>query len=190
MALWVGCIVAAFGALQFYAVKAGPAHAPAQGATPFLNQHRQAGRPLLVMAVHPLCPCSEASLAELGDLLARSRGTCDALLLQFHPEDGLADWPAGPASRQLGGVNVPVVLDRGGAKAAAIGAATSGHALLVDARGEIRFQGGITVSRGHRGRAPAQDAILAIVAGGQPALASAPVYGCALEAPCQACLKP
>jgi hypothetical protein len=85
LAVWIAGLVAGFVSLQIYAAKAGPAHAPTPAARGFLAAHRTPGRPLLVMAVHPRCPCTDASLAELGDLLARSRGTCDALLLQFQP---------------------------------------------------------------------------------------------------------
>src|SRR4051812_20689957 len=82
--LWLGCIVGGFCLLQQYAAKAGPAHAP-ENAEDFFAAHRKPNRPLLVMAVHPRCPCSNASLAELGDLLARSHGGCDALLLEYEP---------------------------------------------------------------------------------------------------------
>ncbi len=190
MVVWVACVVAAFGALQRYASKAGPAQAPASGASAFLAAHRLPGRPLLVLAVHPLCPCTDASLAELGDLLARSHGACDALLVQYHPLNGHADWPIDTTDRDLGGVKVPVLLDRGGEIAAALGAETSGHAVFVDAQGVIRFHGGLTIARGHRGRSPAQDAILAVVAGGKSALTTAPVYGCSLEIECRADLAP
>lgn len=185
VALWVACLATGFAALQRYSAKSGPAHAP-RDAAQFLATHRAAHRPLLVMAVHPRCPCSEASLAEMGDLLARSHGACDALLLQFHPEQDAADWPKDAMPTTLGGVAVKVVLDRGGKTAAMLGAATSGHVFFADADGALRFNGGLTIGRGHRGRAPAQDAILEILHGGQATLTSAPVYGCTLEAACAA----
>lgn len=181
--LWVGCIAAGFGALQQYSAKAGAIHSP-RNPDEFFAAHRQPNRPLLVMALHPRCSCSEASLAELGDLLARSRGTCDALLVQYHPEQASPDWPADNSPRQLGGVTVNVLVDRGGNMASVLGAATSGHVVFADSHGALRFAGGLTVSRGHRGRAPAQDAILEILAGGKSALSFAPVYGCALQPEC------
>lgn len=185
VALWLSCIAAGFGALQRYSAKAGPVNAPANAAQ-FFATHRQPGKPLLVMALHPNCPCSEASLAELGDLLARSHGACDTLLLQYHPEQDLPDWQTSPLVKELGGIPVRTVLDRGGKLAATLGAATSGHVFFSDAQGAIRFSGGITISRGHRGRSPAQDAILGMLAGGSPTLSSSPVYGCTLEPECSA----
>jgi len=183
--LWLGAVGAGLCALQRFSSRAGPAYLPGPAADAFLSAHRRPGRPLVVMAVHPLCPCSDASLAELGDLLARSHGTCDALLLQYQPANGLPDWPVDNAPRQLGGVTVPVLLDRGGVIGASLGAATSGHTVFVNERGEIRFHGGLTVARDHRGRAPGQDAILENLAGGEPALTSAPVYGCTFGPECR-----
>jgi hypothetical protein len=136
--------------------------------------------------IHPHCPCSDASLAELGDLLARSRGGCDALLLQYHPIEDSPDWERDVSPREIGGVPVRLVLDRGGKMAVALGAGTSGHVVFADAQGVLRFAGGLTTARGHRGRAPGQDAILEILAGGKPALTTAPVYGCAIAPECVA----
>lgn len=182
--LWLGAVAGGFAALQRYGAIAGTAHTPTAGSADFLAHHRRPGRALLVMAVHPNCPCSSASLAELGDLLARSRGRCDALLLEYEPRQLPADWPRAPRARELGGVSVPVLRDAAGQLAAALGAETSGHAVFVDAAGTVRFHGGLTLSRGHRGRTPAQDAILATLAGQSATLAEAPVYGCALVPTC------
>lgn len=182
--LWVGGISAAFCALQRYSVADGAARPPSDKTAAFFAAHRQLGRPLLVMAVHPLCPCTDASLDELGDLLARSHGACDALLLQYHPLEGTPDWPVDTTSRKLGGVAVKVVLDQGGKIAAELGAETSGHVVFMDANGIIRFHGGLTIARGHHGRSQSQDAILEILGGGRPGLVSAPVFGCALEPDC------
>ncbi len=182
---WLGGIGASLGALQRYAATAGRAQSPRVDASDLVAAHRTPGHGLVIMAVHPLCPCTKASLAELGDLLARSRDTCAALILEYQPLRPPADWPRGEASLELGGRSIPVVSDRGGRLASALGAQTSGHVVFVDQRGTIRFHGGLTIARGHRGRAPAQDAILTALTGGQPTLASAPVYGCALEAECK-----
>jgi hypothetical protein len=185
VALWIGCVAAGFCALQHYSAGAGAAFAPRE-AEEFFSAHRQLNRPLVVMAVHPRCPCTSVSLAELGDFLARSRGACDALLLQYHPENPDPDWSADELPTRLGGVRVGVLLDPGGKIATTLGAATSGHVIFVDAQGTVRFAGGITIARGHRGRSPAQDAMLDVLNGSHPEIVSAPVYGCALAAECSA----
>jgi hypothetical protein len=183
--VWIGCVVTGFALLQNYAATAGAAHAPREEAIAQLATHRRANHGLVIMAVHPECPCTEASLGELGDLLARSMGRCDAVILEYRPQTPPTNWPKSPATRELGGVNVSVRLDVGGKLAAELGAQTSGHAVFIDPSGTTRFHGGITLARGHRGRAPAQDAILAALRGIEMPLVAAPVFGCALEPECK-----
>lgn len=188
-ALWLAALAASSAALHYYSSVEGGAAAPQAEAAALLDPYRKPGRPLVAMALHPNCPCSEASLAELGDLLARSGGACDAVLLEFQPATDAADWPA-VRTRELGGVRIRAVADPEGKLARQLGALTSGHVVFVDAQGAIRFRGGITVSRGHRGRAPGQDAILSTL-GGQPvSLAQTPVYGCALLPECASAPAP
>ena len=186
LALWISGILGSFALLQKYALTAGPVAQPRNAAHAVLAAHLTPGRPLVAMAVHPLCPCTDSSLAELSDLLARSHGACDAVLIQFQPLNGTPEWPVDDSPRKLGGIAVPVVLDRGGNIGAALGAVTSGHTVLLDEHGEVRFHGGLTIARDHRGRSPGQDAILDILAGGHPSLSSAPVYGCTFGPECRA----
>lgn len=182
---WIGCMATGFALLQRYAATPGSARAPATDAASLMASYRQSGHGLVVMAVHPMCPCTDASLSELADLLARSNGRCDAVVLEFRPPAPPTDWPATEPFHFLGGVKVPVVPDVGGRLAAALGAETSGHAVFVDSTGAVRFHGGITIARGHRGRSPAQDAILAALRGSEMTLSAAPVFGCALEPECK-----
>lgn len=176
---WLASLVGAFAALQAYAGRAGRLGEPGPGASVWLEAHRRPNRPLVVMAVHARCPCTDASLAELGDFLARSRGACDALLLRYSPGADAASSPG--ETRVLGGVSVPLLSDPNGRLAADLGALTSGSVVMMDAAGRIRFHGGLTLERGHRGRSPAQDAMLALVnTPDNPALGIAPVYGCPL----------
>jgi len=177
---WLASLVGGFAALQAYAGRAGRLGEPGSAATAWLESHRRPGRPLVVMAVHARCPCTDASLAELGDFLARSRGECDALLLRYSPGAPAAGSSPGEI-RVLGGVSVPLLADPTGRLAADLGAFTSGSVIMMDAAGRIRFHGGLTLERGHRGRSPAQDAMLALVTTPADAsLAVAPVYGCPL----------
>jgi hypothetical protein len=178
-------LVAGFCALERYAFGAGAAYAPSATSREFLEAHRQPGRALIVMAVHPRCSCTDASVAELADLLARSHGQLDALLLEYCPGDPKLHWQVDETPRNLGGVTVPWLADRDGLIGRGLGAATSGHVVFVDAHGQIRFYGGITLARDHRGRAPGQDAILAVLQGETPRLTSAPVYGCSFGTECR-----
>jgi len=186
--VWVAGVAVGFAALERYAVEAGPARGTEARAVAFLRAQQQPGRALLAMAVHPRCPCTDASLAELGDLLARSRGACDALIVEYLPSSPPPDWPAPGDHRELGGVRARVQPDRNGDLALAMGALTSGHVVFLDASGTLRFEGGITLARGHRGRAPAHEAILDALQGSAAAVPPAPVFGCALQEKCAAIL--
>lgn len=176
---WLASLVGGFAALQAYAGRPGRLGEPGPRAAAWLEAHRRPNRPLVVMAVHARCPCTDASLAELGDFLARTHGACDALLLRYSP--GADAGPSQGETRVLGGVTVPLLADPSGRLSADLGALTSGSVIMMDEAGRIRFHGGLTLERGHRGRSPAQDAMLAVVnTPANPALGIAPVYGCPL----------
>src|SRR4051812_45988136 len=49
---------------------------------------RDAGRPQLLMFVHPRCPCSRASLGELAQLMGDCQGLVTAHVLFFTPLGG------------------------------------------------------------------------------------------------------
>lgn len=185
VSLWLGAVGLGFAALQHYAAQPGPAYRTA-AEDRFLAEQRAPGRALLVMALHPHCPCSEASLAEVRHLLDRPVAPCDVLLLQYEPERDAEGWAPARPHRLLDGAEMRVVPDRGGRIAATLGALTSGHVVFVDAGGVVRYAGGLTPSRGHRGRTVGHDAILAALAGREPVSAQAPVYGCALAPECAA----
>lgn len=137
--------------------------------------------PTLVMVAHPRCPCTLASLDALERLLAGASRPVRAYLLLTVPEGATPEFASGEAlerARRLSGVIV--VLDADGRETARFGARTSGHVLAFDADGHLRFAGGITPSRGHRGDAPGRRALAALLAGA-PAVDAAPVFGCPLE---------
>lgn len=179
-------VVAGMAALLRYEMTPGPA-----GGSP---PHWPAGttllpardRATLVMLLHPRCPCSTATLAELSGLLTRCHDLVEARLLFVMPSDGGPEWTASDLvqdARRLPGVQVH--LDTGGREAARFGAATSGHVLVYDTTGHLAFSGGITASRGHQGDNHGRAAIEALLTGEQGSSLSTPVFGCLLSSPCQ-----
>jgi len=181
-ALWLGVSGAGYAGLARYAHVPGvtgrlAAALPGSPALP------RAGKPTLVLVLHPECPCSRASLAELARLLTRLGGRVVAVAVFVRPEGTPPGWERGElwdAAARVPGLTS--VVDDDGALAAQLGAATSGHALLFDAGGALAFSGGITESRGHVGDAEGQEAIVAQVERGA-GVARAPVYGCPLASP-------
>ena len=143
---------------------------------------RNSGKPTLVLALHPACTCSQATLEQLDRLTTSHPGAFDVVVL-FAGYDGLpagADviGPALARHRDFRRIDDP-----GAAIARRFGALTSGHALLYDEAGRLRFSGGLTRSRGEAADSVPLDYLRAWAAGTRPAgVATFSVFGCALAA--------
>jgi hypothetical protein len=138
-------------------------------------------RPELLIFLHPRCPCSRSSVEELAEALGGVRGrvSVHAVLLRLDgPRDGAGGDLGRLVERRLG---VRASPDPGGEESLRFGVATSGHVLLFGVRGDLRFSGGITPSRGHRGHNAGREAIGSLLRFGQAASASRPVFGCPLR---------
>ena len=135
----------------------------------------------LVLVAHPHCPCTRASVGELGRIMARLGGRLSAQVLVYRPREFHAGWErteVWAAAERIPGVTVRVDVD--GTEAGRFGAATSGQVLVYDARGRRRFSGGITSARGHLGESVGHERIAAIVEGRENGEATTRVFGCAL----------
>ncbi len=143
---------------------------------------RDSNRLTLIMALHPRCPCSRASVAELSSLVARANGRLTARVLFVQPKGASRDWVRGDlwdAAVAIPGVTVSI--DADGKDAAAFGATTSGTVILIAETGKVLFNGGITDGRGHQGDNPGLLRILSLLHHAEPSVESAPVYGCRLN---------
>ena len=151
------------------------------------QQSRLARRPgdlTIVMVVHPHCPCSRASIAELENLIARpsQRITADAVFLK--PPGFDDSWTKTNLWRSASAIpGVNAVIDDG-RETRLFGAATSGQTMVYGRDGNLLFSGGITAARGHFGDNAGASAITALLnqSIAKPAHRTA-VYGCALFAP-------
>lgn len=133
---------------------------------------------------HPHCVCTRATIAELARLMTHCRASLSVDVLFLRPAsipDGWEDTDLWGAAARIPGVRVR--WDDAGAMAKRYAAKTSGHAVLYDAEGRLRFQGGITVSRGHEGDSPGRTHITNLVNNGVEGSFATPAYGCALENP-------
>lgn len=161
------------------------------------------------MFVHPHCPCSRASVRELRQWLQhpgwKELGTRPQVIIWIvRPPEADVGWEQGELFTQIQRWDeVQVLVDPAGCEAQRWGVAVSGHVLVIDPQGQVRFRGGLTRGRGQEGnrivsRHPAQvlsirqhvpanplskegekrgDSSVAIV----PVVA--PVYGCPLWTP-------
>jgi hypothetical protein len=149
---------------------------------------RDTTRPTLVMLAHPRCFCTRASLAELGELMARARQRPKAYVVFIKPGGVGKDWENTDLWQIASRIpDVTIVRDDNGFETQRFGAETSGQTLLYDASGRLIFGGGTTGSRGHPGDNLGRATILALL-NREPApfnphgAAASPVFGCPLFA--------
>jgi hypothetical protein len=184
VSLWLGLVIAAVAGLWGYATTGGEA-APAPGQWPLGSSVRQhPARPTLVLFLHPHCPCSRATLAELSVLMEQTGGRLDATVFFIRPDGVSEGWERGELWRRAQAIaGVAVKADPSGAEARRFGARTSGEAILYAPGGRLAFYGGITPARGHEGENPGRSAIVSrVMRGGGESLVTR-VLGCALFTP-------
>ena len=137
--------------------------------------------PTLVMMVHPHCPCSRASVSELGLLLAQVKGRVNANVLFVRPLGVPENWEIAQLWTNVARMpGVKLNVDNDGIEARRFGSSTSGQVLLYNTQGKLLFSGGITASRGHSGDNDGRSAIVALLTQGHAATAKTPVFGCQL----------
>lgn len=170
-----------------YASTPGPATESAPLWPDAAGLERVFGRWTLVMFLHPRCPCSRASLAELERLQTHLEGRCQIWVIHVCPAGTDAAWDSTPIVRRAAALpGARIVRDQASRLAELFGARTSGECFLYDPLGRLAFHGGITLARGHEGDNPGSQAIVAFVAGKRPTdstPAIGPVFGCPLVNP-------
>jgi hypothetical protein len=184
-AAWFVAAVAGSVWLTAYAQKPGLAAQPESDWPAGSRLVRDPVAPTLVLALHPKCPCSSATLNQLSQVIHRAnhRGTFYALLVTpAGKADAWADSRIVGEARAVPGLRV--IEDVDGVEAALFDAKTSGQVAVFDAAGRLAFAGGITASRGHEGDNAGQDAAERIFRGewaGETMRTS--VFGCGLARP-------
>ena len=158
---WLSAVCVGMGFLVSYETRPGAAAVAPERWPASTRIERAAGRPQLVMFVHPQCPCSRASIGELERLMVHVRDRAEVRVLFLLPDEFDAEWAHSDLWRSAAKFpGVEVSLDERGVEARNFGAATSGHTVLFDREGRLRFSGGITVTRGHFGDSEGRSAIL------------------------------
>jgi hypothetical protein len=134
----------------------------------------------MVVAVHPLCPCTEASAAELAHVLTKCGGQVEVYILSFVPGRAGHGWSPTAKLRALATMpGVHLLDDPAGEEASRFGARTSGLVALYSQDGRLLFRGGITSARGHEGDNEGRRALLDLIQGnGSPCPREMPVFGC------------
>ncbi len=183
--VWVLLVGVGLSILGLYGARPGPTGAsppvwPASADTSTWD------RPRIVVAVHPRCPCTRATVSELARAVGAvgDRVVIDALV--YAPEEDGAPWADTGLVRALGAIpGVRVHLDPHGRRAARFGLKTSGHVLVYGRNERLVFSGGITPSRGHEGACLGRAALIDLVKGRlEPdGVVMTTVYGCVIQLP-------
>ena len=141
----------------------------------------------LLIFVHPQCPCTFASLAELERVVGQSGSSLETIVILNAPAEKLEEWmQTAVANRAKGISGAKIVVDGDGKLSAKFRVTVSGQCLLYSPNGQLLFQGGLTASRGHEGESLGQSILIHMIAHPEPDALSnqqvreVPVYGCEL----------
>ena len=184
LATWGLAVAGGMLLLAAYAASPGepgapPARWPAGTALPLDDR-----RPTLLMFLHPRCPCSRASLAELTVLMDCCGDGVAARAVVYRPRRGGEDWSPPDLRAALAAIpGLDVSTDFDGEEARRFAVATSGHVVLYGPRGDRLFSGGITPGRSEQGDNPGRSALLGRILGGDGEAPGCPVFGCPLATP-------
>ncbi|MEM1212679.1 MAG: RedB protein [Planctomycetota bacterium] len=182
LGVWVGLVGGGFVAMNLYATTPGESGVVVMAWPEGTAVPRTAGRVNAVVFAHPDCPCTQATLANLGRLKAEYPEGLDLAVVFFDT----ASWRDAWAETRLKSMaeRIPgaaLALDPEGVEAGRFGVRTSGHVVVFDRQGARVFSGGVTASRGHEGASPGLDAIEQLLIGAADSgHAEAEVFGCAL----------
>lgn len=183
---WLLTVGAGMGMLWAYAGSPGPSETASAVWPSGATITPDPARPTLVIFLHPQCPCSRATLAELARLVAAAPGRASIHAFFFRPSGAPKGWEHTDLWTTASAIpGVQVKRDDDGAQARAFGTQVSGQALLYAPAGTLLFSGGITAARGHEGDSDGRAALTALLRGQPSSRATAPAFGCLLrgEAP-------
>lgn len=179
--VWLALIACGYLALLLYEQMPGPQSIVSRSWPSSVDIKPFRGKYTLVMAIHPHCPCTSASLNELAILMTRCP-RMSAYVLMFRPSDFPRNWEKTDYWYRAQAIpGVVVLTDEEGQKAKRFGVSTSGEITLYDPNGKQTFTGGITSARGHEGDNQGIDAVEAIISGSKlVSCIRTPVFGCSL----------
>jgi hypothetical protein len=183
--VWASLLAGGFVSLWDYSNRAGSTGSEVSQWPSGANLSFDSAYDNLVLFLHPRCPCSHATLAELVRLIPRLHGRAVVTIIFSRPAGVPDGWERGPLWSQASAIpGARVILDPGGHLAALFGAETSGLAALYSGSGRLLYRGGLTPGRGHEGDNFGSDSIAALAQGKTSRVSTprGPVFGCALHA--------
>ena len=179
---WVFLVGWGWSALSKYENTPGVEVSATSERWPTLSKiERSENQPTMVMFLHPKCPCSRASMAQLSKIMAHSQNKVSVKVVFIKPSAFASDWVKTDLYRSAASTpGVDVLIDEAAQEAEVFHVQTSGQVMLYDREGQLVFNGGITSARGHEGDNTGQDAIISFLTKGEIATKKTPFFGCLL----------
>lgn len=178
--IWFLCCINGMAILTDYAITDTPTVAAPR---PQPLDMISAEKHTLLVFLHPKCPCSQASVRQLGRIMARCQDQLIVDVYFYRPlkeSNGWAQTNLWNAARRIPGVAARI--DPDGKMAKFFKVNCSGHAVLYDTRSQLQFSGGLTAGRGHEGDSTGSDAVIRGVRDRHATVSQTPVFGCRLYA--------
>lgn len=150
--LWLFAVASGLMVMTVYSTKPGNAERTLTAWPESSVLKRPPHTKTVLFYLHPHCPCSHATVRELERVVAEAPHVFVQAIC-FVPEgESIESWCQGSLfdSAQRLSKSTPFA-DSGGMEAKRFGISTSGHVMLFDELGNLRFSGGVTSGRGHEG---------------------------------------
>lgn len=179
--IWISLALFSFLPLLSYESKAALSGGTVQN-WPLHTHVNRDGKTTVLMFLHPLCPCSSASLNQLDRLMAASGASLTVIVFFEQPGSVEDAWSHSSLQEQAASIpGVKVVLDKNQTEAKNFCAATSGETFLYTTGGKLLFHGGLTPGRGHEGDCDGYDRALSLIRGKSSVTTQEnAIFGCAL----------
>lgn len=185
--LWLTLVACGLIGMNSYSMTPGRSEFSAQHKSPTVSP----GHLQLLVFIHPKCPCTAATIHELSGVVSSVKTRIAITAYLYTPPTAPSDWLNTANERALKKMEgVRIVSDINATEAQRFHVNTSGHLMLFDSHGNLRFSGGITAGRGHEGDNPALSAFRDAVQHASddhshkplsPSFSTAPVFGCSLR---------
>lgn len=181
LSVWAAMVSYGVASLLIYDSKPGQAASAPLSIPDDLEEKEGRDKPLMLVFLHPHCPCSRATLDQLEAILVSNKQEFECRVLIVVPSEADPGWENGPLLERVASISgISVERDFGGAAAKRFAAATSGQVLFYGSNRSLGFSGGITASRGHSGESLGARALLHLLENRLAPSTIAPVYGCPL----------
>lgn len=187
---WISIILISIGMFAWYDNQAGKQTKPPlriTSATRNTAQYLSAKSPRLLVFLHPLCPCSMATVQELHKLVSLSRKNQWPLHVTVYFLDTPLWSKELETSRLWQNIqmipDIQLMKDPDGKIAEKFHVETSGQVIFYDANSRLRFFGGITPSRGHEGSNLGSQTVVSVLTNQTKLhknIFEGPTFGCSL----------